>query len=170
MGILRDAGESILNDGTGWFVVWGNTGAAKSLFLQALVVGFCERKRRAVYYHAADLCDGLYKDFDGDSSNQNLYREVSVLVIDELDKFHMTEWSRKALQGILDFRYRNHRTHVTLFASNRDPMGDWLPADIQSRMKDGRFRRMAGGKEIEGIFQVTAPDMRPRLRKDQTHP
>lgn len=168
MGILRDAGESILNDGTGWFVVWGNTGAAKSLFLQALTVGFCERKRRAIYYHAADLAAGLYKDFDTDSNNQELYRDVDVLVIDELDKFHMTEWSRKALQGILDHRYRNHRTHVTLFASNRDPMEDWLPPDIQSRMKDGRFRRMAGGKEIEGIFHVTAPDMRPRLRKETT--
>lgn len=166
MTTLRLVGESILNDSAGWFVVWGGTGTAKTKFLQALTVGFCRRKIRAIYYHAADLCDGLYKDIkDPDSNNQELYRNVPVLIIDELDKFRMTDWSRQELQGILDHRYRHMRTHVTLFASNKDPEGEWLPADIYSRMTDGRFRRTAGTKEIEGIFHISAPDIRPKLRK-----
>ncbi len=169
MALLRALGETILNDAMGWFTLWGGTGSAKTLFLHALTVAFCKGQRQAVYYHAADLCDGLYKDFDDpDVSNREFYRRVDVLVIDELDKFRFTEWSRKELQALLDHRYRRMKTHVTLFATNKDPNGEWLPDDIRSRMNDGRFCRMVGKKEIAGIYHITAPDMRPTLRREPT--
>lgn len=170
--MLRHAGKVILDDPFGWFVVWGGTGSAKTLFLQALVAEFCRRGVQALYYHARDLQDGLYRDIhDDDSTNGVLYRRVPVLAIDELDKWHFTEWSRTSLQAVLDDRYRNMGTHVTLFASNRNPLLDgadaWLPDDIRSRMVDGRFRRVlpALDREIEGVYEVAQVDMRPMLRR-----
>lgn len=166
MAILRQLGETILADGMGWFTVWGGTGSAKTLFLHALTVAFCKRQRQAVYYHAADLCDGLYQDFDNpDRNNRDFYRRIEVLVIDELDKFRFTDWNRVEFQALLDHRYRKMKTHVTLFAANKDPNGEWLPADIRSRMNDGRFCRLVGKREIEPIYHITAPDMRPKLRR-----
>lgn len=166
MAKLRAIGEAIIADGMGWFTVWGGTGSAKTLFLQALTVGFCRQKRQAIYYHAADLCNGLYRDLDNpDSANMELYRRASVLVIDELDKYHFTDWSRRELQSLLDHRYRHMRDHVTLFACNKDPNEDWLPADIRSRMNDGRFYRTVAGGQTPGVFHVTAPDMRPNLKR-----
>ncbi|HMR01739.1 MAG TPA: ATP-binding protein [Candidatus Competibacter phosphatis] len=166
MAILRKVGEVILNDTMGWFMVWGGTGSAKTLFLQALTAAFCRRQKQAVYYHAADLCDGLYEDFDNpDRNNRDFYRRVDVLVIDELDKFRFTDWNRKEMQALLDHRYRRMKTHVTLFAANKDPNGEWLPDDIRSRMNDGRFRRVVDDQEIEGIYHIKSPDMRPKLRR-----
>lgn len=168
-GTLRRLGEQMLGDPFGWFMVWGGTGSAKTLFLHALTAGFCRAGTEARYYHAADLADGLYRDIEGDSANHELYRRIPVLVIDELDKFRLTDWSRKQLQALLDDRYRNMRTHMTLFAANRDPFDDeWLPDDIKSRLSDGRFRRVVDGREHPGVYQVKAPDMRPNLRREQS--
>lgn len=169
-GALRRLGEQILADPFGWFMVWGGTGSAKTLFLHALTAGFCRAGTQAVYYHAADLAEGLYRDVsDDDSANHEWYRRIPVLVIDELDKYRLTDWSRKQLQALLDDRYRNMRTHMTLFAANRDPFDEeWLPDDIKSRLSDGRFRRVIDGREYPGVYQVKAPDMRPSLRRETT--
>lgn len=168
MAILRKVGAAILADRFGWFTVWGGTGSAKTLFLQALVVGFCQAGIQAVYYHAADLRNGLLRDVDNpDSDNAAYYRRVPVLVVDELDKYHMTDWSRGQLQALLDERYRHMQTQVTLFAANKDPLDSWLPEDIQSRLQDGRFNRSVGDQEIPGIYHIRVPDIRPSLRRKE---
>lgn len=178
--VLRVVGQQLLDDPFGWFTVWGGTGSAKTLFLQALVVAFCKRGIQAAYYHAADLQAGLMQDIEGDSANMDYYRRVQVLAIDELDKYHWKEWSRKQLQSLLDWRYRNMDTMVTLMASNRDPLaidrhGEyWCPEDIMSRMQDGRFNRQwpqnvtppEGITDlVPGIYHVAAADMRPHLTR-----
>lgn len=182
---LRRLGENILADPFGFFFVWGGVGSAKTLLLHALTAGFCRAGRQAVYYHAADLADGLYKDIQSDDSdNMAFYRRVPVLVIDELDKYNFTDWSRKKLQALLDDRYRNMTTHMTIFAANRDPMEEdaqlkdssgkilrvttaWLPDDIKSRLGDGRFVRTVDGREYPGVYHIKAPDARPTLRRQR---
>lgn len=179
--VLRVAGQQILSDPFGWFTVWGGTGSAKTLFLQALVVAFCKQGIQASYYHAGDLQAGLMADIEQpDRANMELYRRLPVLAIDEIDKYHWKDWSRKQLQALLDWRYRNMDTQVTLFASNKDPLGIdrngdyWLAEDIASRMQDGRFHRtwpdavvppedIAG--YVPGIYHVLATDMRPHLAR-----
>lgn len=179
--VLRVVGQQILSDPFGWFTVWGGTGSAKTLFLQALVVGFCKRGVQASYYHAGDLQAGLLRDIENpDSDNLAYYRRVTVLAIDELDKYHWKDWSRKQLQSLLDWRYRHMDTMVTLMASNKDPQGIdrngeyWLPEDIMSRMQDGRFNRLWPENQIApegvtdtipGIYHVASADMRPHLQR-----
>lgn len=180
--VLRVAGAKLLADPFGWFVTWGGTGSAKTLFLQALVAAYCKRGIQATYYHAADLQDGILRDIDDpDSANMIFYRRVPVLAIDELDKYHFKEWSQKQLQALLDYRYRNMDSMVTLMASNRDPFdtnqdgNPWLPADVLSRMQDGRFNipwpdnvdAPAGiTGYIPSIYKVDSFDMRPHLARE----
>lgn len=169
---VRQLGKALLADPFGWFFIWGNSGTAKTLLLHALVAGYCRQGKQAVYYHAGDLADAMYKAIrnDGDremDSVSDFFRRIEVLVIDELDKFHQTEWSRKQLQTLLDDRYRNMRTRVTIFAANINPLaGEWLPGDIQSRISDGRFRRRIDGVEYPGVFEVVTLDARPHLRRE----
>lgn len=185
--VLRTVGKHLLTHPYGWFVVWGGPGSAKTLFLHALVAGYCRQGIQAVYYHAADLQTGLLADLrDDDKDNLSFYKRVPVLVIDELDKYHWKEWSKKQLQSLLDWRYRQMANQVTIMASNRSPdevdsdSGPWLPEDIQSRMSDGRFRRpwpvglapdvgVEGNEQhgyfVPGVYFADAPDMRPLLRK-----
>lgn len=181
--VLRVAGAKLLKDPFGWFVTWGGTGSAKTLFLQALVVAYCKRGIQATYYHAVDLQDGILRDVnDPDSANMEFYRRIPVLAIDELDKYYFKDWSQKQLQALLDFRYRQMDKLVTLIASNRDPFDTnrdgepWLPADILSRMQDGRFYitwplgldAPAGITDaIPGVYHVESFDMRPFLRRDK---
>lgn len=180
--VLRVVGKQLIEDPFGWFTIWGGTGSAKTLFLQALVVAYCKRGIHAVYYHAGDLQAGLLADIENpDRDNLGFYRRVPVLAIDELDKYHWKDWSRKQLQALLDWRYRNMDSLVTLMASNRDPdafdrdsKAPWLPDDILSRMHDGRFNRPWPDSQtapdditdhVPAIYHVDGLDMRPFLQR-----
>ncbi len=184
--VLRWRGRDLLADPYGWWVLWGDYGAAKSLLLTALVAEFCRQGTRAIYFHGKDLEQGLFRD-QGDANNRELYRAVPVLAIDEIHTINVrNDWIAGELGALLEERYRNQAEQVTLVAMNPDPQ-QWThnsagaawseigPA-IWSRMNDGRFRRawdaptsapacLGKDAEVPGVFRVTGPDVRPTLRR-----
>lgn len=184
--VLRYLGQELLSDPYGWLVLWGSYGAAKSLLLTALVAEFCRRGVRAVYYHGKDLEQGLFQDMHGDSANRQLYRKVDVLAIDEMHTVNVrSDWVAAELGALLEERYRNQATRVTVMAMNPNPK-DWchigdsawgqIGQAIWSRMNDGRFVRpwpedrqipacLDGEPRIPAVFCVNGPDVRPALRR-----
>lgn len=183
--VLRVAAQAIMGDPWGFFTVWGEPGSAKSLLLFAVVAGLCKKGVKALYYHAGDLQQALYRDIQNEDSDYlGAFMHAPALAIDELDKFNMTDWSLKRLQTLLDYRYRSsigRHDNLTLFASNRDPAAveagkAWLPDDILSRLRDGRFNRPVDAvglpaelkETIPAIYHVVAPDMRPQLKRKKT--
>jgi hypothetical protein len=146
---------------------------------QAIVAGCVRQALPARFYHARKLEDGWFADIHGDSANGQLYREIPVLCIDEIDKANLTnDWVRKGLQELLDTRYRSAIAGqtLTILICQVDPAGA-MPGDIHSRMSDGRFYRQWtaptpnrytverwGAHYVPGIVHVEGPDQRPQIK------
>lgn len=160
--VLRVLGKQLLKDPWGWITLYGApygpsgtlTGNSKSFFGTALAAEFCRRGIRAIYKHAGDLSQQLYRDLDGDKGNESLLRSVRVLVIDEMQDIHATSWLVGKWKAILEHRFRyaeptpekHHVGLLTIIIGQMHPDlwvdGDgtcWVPPAWVSRMSDGRF-------------------------------
>jgi hypothetical protein len=177
--LLRWLVGDVLAAPAGWLTLWGAYGTAKTMAAQAIVAGCVRQAIPARFYHARKLEDGWFQDIHGDSANGQLYREIPVLCIDEIDKANLTnDWVRKGLQELLDTRYRSAIAGqtLTILICQVDPAGA-MPGDIHSRMSDGRFYRQWtaptpnrytverwGARYVPGIVHVEGPDQRPQIK------
>lgn len=176
--LLRWLVGDVLNTPTGWLTLWGNYGTAKTLSAHAIVAGCVQKAIPARFYHARTLEDGWFRDIHGDSANGQLYREIPVLCIDEIDKANLTnDWTRNKMQELLDTRYRSGLAGetLTILICQVDPT-EHMPGDIVSRMSDGRFYRKWtanasnrytverwGAQYVPGIVHVEGKDQRPNI-------
>ena len=175
---LRHLVDYIVKQPSGWLVLWGDYGTAKTLCVQAIVAGCLRANIPSRFYHAKRLEQGWFDDMQGDTAYGRSYREIPVLAIDEIDKINLrSDWVRAGLQELLDSRYRAGiaGTQLTLLICQTDP-ATVLPGDITSRMNDGRFYRPWTGGEnkhavnrwgvqcLPGVIRVQGADARPMLR------
>jgi len=176
--LLRWLIGDVLATPTGWLTLWGSYGTAKTLTAHAIIAGCVQQSIPARFYHARKLEDGWFRDIHGDSANGQLYREIPVLCIDEIDKANLTnDWTRKGMQELLDTRYRSGIAGetLTILICQVDP-AEHMPGDIASRMSDGRFYRQWtaktpnrytverwGAQYVPGIVHVVGKDQRPNI-------
>jgi len=176
--LLRWLIEDILAHPAGWLTLWGDYGTAKSLTAQTIVAGMIRQNTPARFYHARQLEQGWFDDMHGDACNAQLYREIPVLAIDEIDKFNVANaWVRAGIQEMLDTRYRSALAGqtLTILVCQVEP-ATVMPGDINSRMNDGRFYRewngganrhvieKWGARYVPGVIHVEGADARPMLR------
>jgi len=155
----------------GMMTVWGGSGNAKTMALQAVVNHFINANTEAVYVTAFDLISYIRSAFiktdkndlqinDG-SAYQRLIRfeHVRILAVDEFDKINVTAWVQEQLTDLIDRRYRLAQDEQagTLIAMNDDPRNQ--PSWIYSRLAQNT------------IIHNADSDMRPlfgTLRHPQT--
>jgi len=130
----------------GFMTIWGGTGNAKSMALQAIINHFVSQNQEAIYITAFDLISYIRASFqkgrgnDLEIKDDNAYTRlmkfarVKVLAIDELDKVRVTDWVQEQLTDLIDRRYRLAQDEQvgTLLAMNDDPRNQ--PAWIYSRL------------------------------------
>lgn len=183
--LLRWLVGDVLAHPTGWLTLYGSYGTAKTLTAQAIVAGMIRQNTPARFYHARQLEQGWFDDVHADSANGQLYRDIPVLCIDEVDKINLASaWVRAGFQELMDTRYRSGlagRT-LTVLICQVEP-SEVMPGDVYSRMADGRFWRQWTGKPstqtgkpnqctveqwgaryVPGIVHVTGADVRPLMR------
>jgi len=126
----------------GIITLWGGSGNAKTMALQAVVNEFVSQNREAVYITAFDLISYIRSSFnrerevvdDNAYSRLLMFERVKMLAIDEFDKVRVTDWVQEQLTDLIDRRYRValDGKSGTIVAMNDDPRG--LPAWMYSRL------------------------------------
>jgi DNA replication protein DnaC len=182
MMAIRFMCRQMLDDPFGFLSFCGEVGNAKSLALQATVTEFCRSGRHSLYYVGDEIAANLNaSDMSDPAAFAESLKNVPVLAIDEIDKMKWTDHRVMTLGGIIDYRYRNPDTHVTLLSMNRHP-SQWDETEhIASRLMDGRFSRVwpaehasarpacafRDGDEwlVPGLLELTLTDMRPYMRR-----
>ncbi len=145
-----------LNRSPGGFLTFcGQPGRGKSHILKSLVNGFRGIGIYSRYMTAADLI-GEIRDHFGDDRGGTLveaaiahYKRVRVLAVDELSELQLTDWARQTLFRLLDSRYTDRGSLLTVLAMKGNP--EELPDDLAYLAS-----RISGGLAVE----VSGPDMR----------
>ena len=144
-----------VGDRMGIITLHGQPGTGKTTLLLAAVNAARELNVPAVYTTVTDLLDYLrraYNPNNGEISfdaRWDLLVRVEVLALDELDEFNTTPWAMERFQRLIDERWRNMSTRLTLCATNSSPKS--LPDKVASRLLDGRAR----------VIRMSGRDMRP---------
>jgi DNA replication protein DnaC len=134
-----DAARSFVSHCTSWLTLWGPYGDGKTHLLAAITNACTGAK----YFTMPDLMS-RYRHAVGGDRVEDFYQMISripVLVVDEIDKASLKDWTREQTFRLFDYRYRNLDTLGTVLAMNDSPddVNDNL-GYLFSRMKDGRCR------------------------------
>jgi DNA replication protein DnaC len=158
---MLEACARFLDHPVGSVVLYGKSGNAKTIALQACVNALVSVGVEAVYITAFDLLSYVREAFNdnrevkSESDYERLLRFATVqfLAIDEFDKIKMTEWTEQEITDLIDRRYRLAQDGKagTMIAMNGDPRD--LPPWIYSRLSQGK------------IILNNDSDLRPHLRQ-----
>ena len=129
--------------------IQGASGNAKSVALMATVNAFLKRGDSALYITLTDALDWIKDAFNidrtvkDDDTALGRYKQLeyaSLLVLDEMQDANESGWTLSILANLVNRRQREaiDGKCFTIFCTNK-PV-ETLPAQILSRMKDGRNR------------------------------
>jgi len=147
---------------SGFATYHGDFGTGKSHLLKGIVNGFRNIGVQSRYATLPDLLADIrdrFSDANGSVSVElaiEQYRKVPVLCIDEVDtgRVNITGWAKETIFRLLDARYNDRESVLTILASNVNP--DRMSPEF------GYLRsRMDGGLVIE----VGGDDMRPLIAR-----
>jgi DNA replication protein DnaC len=120
----------------------GPPGTGKSTLLICAVNAAREANIPSVYVTMTDLLDYLRAAFNPEQRDMSFEKRwdllvsAEVLALDELDEFNSTPWAAERFMRLIDERWRNMHTRLTLLATNASLSR--LPPKVASRLNDGR--------------------------------
>lgn len=160
-----------LNEPRDFFLFYGKNGRGKSMLLKAICNGYRFRGIPATYVNLPDLLADIRKNFNKETrgnAEESLYeyRTRKVLVIDELDKANVTDWAGETIFRLVNHRYENKDTLLTIFANETAPdKGNYF----ESRISAGVSVEVAGidMRQVEGEekrAEIFAEDRQEKLK------
>lgn len=147
---------AFINEGTGWFYIWGAYGLGKSYVLKTAVAIVLRRNQEASYVRMSAIMDRLRDGFDNPDvadTSMDWWAEVPFLAIDEFDRLRVTEYAEEQRFLLMDQRYESavRNETATIIASNKPP--EDLPGGdngyLVDRIRDGRFQVWEVGGESQ---------------------
>lgn len=156
-GIEAETVRKAVRERHGILTLSGKPGTGKTTLLLAAVNAAREANVPAVYTTVTDLLDYLRRAYNPSNNGElsfdarwDLLIRVEVLALDELDEFNTTPWAMERFQRLIDERWRNMSTKLTVCATNSNPKN--LPEKVASRLGDGRAQ----------LVRMSGRDMRPQ--------
>lgn len=149
---LREAEMGIL-------VLHGKPGTGKSHLLHCTVNQAKAQGRVAVYATMPDVLDYLRSAFNPKNEDESfegrwkLLIECPVLCLDEMDEFSATEWARERFLRLVDERWRNRDSRLTVVALNGDPRS--LLPKVASRLMQGT------------VLEMRSQDLRQQFKQER---
>lgn len=142
---IREALSGLLREKSGLVYLYGTPGIGKSVCARAYTVGAINAGMSACYTQQSTMINRLRASYNADNGQEeylsrlNRYKNYDWLVIDELGRDRMNDFSLKNLAEIIDARYTGalKRNKATVLISNFPPE-DICPAYIVDRIRDKR--------------------------------
>lgn len=144
---LRKIYMKLLGVGFGWLFVYGTPGTGKTLTSKsATILAAAKYQMEAVYWRYSHLINWLRSSYDNDRGQQTYMQRIGLLesyrwlVIDEIGRDRLTDFSTQSLSEIMDRRYgvALRKAGVTIWISNFSPR-EVLETYCVDRVEDGRF-------------------------------
>lgn len=151
-----DAVIKFIENPIGFLTLYGDYGTSKTHLLSAIVNAL---EGQAKYFTLPDLVS-QYRGAVRTGDVEAFYTRIStipVLVVDEVDKAHLKDWTKEQTYRLFDNRYRKWQKAGTVLAMNQNPTE--ASEDLGylfSRMKDSRFKcvEVGGGDNRPNVELV----------------
>jgi DNA replication protein DnaC len=154
--VCRDWAE-ICEEGTG-LVLCGSYGVGKTHLAVACMRKVMELYGVTIYFNTfAGMLHELksaYGKPEAYSRAMAKYKQVDLLVIDDLGKENMTEWGREILFNVIDERYRNMKSLIITT--------NLMPTDLGKHIDEAIMSRLG---QMCKFVKVTGDDYRLRGKK-----
>lgn len=138
-----DAAVEFARDPRGLLTLWGDFGPGKTHLLASIYHHLNDKGRAALYCTMPDLVS-YHREIVGKGNSEEFYQHVSlfsVLLIDEIDKASLKEWTREQAYRLFNRRYNNAGSMGTVMAMNRDPrLADEDMGYLFSRIQQDTFK------------------------------
>lgn len=145
-------------EGSGWMWVHGPVGVGKTRAVCAIAKALAGMGRHPLFVTEADMFHRIKASFDGGADPTRDYQRSDVLVIDDVGKTSLTDWSASVYFLIIDYRH-SHRLQ-TLFTSQLRP-SEWVAtaSEANVRTADAIGSRLMGACRS---FRLDGADRRVR--------
>jgi DNA replication protein DnaC len=150
------------SDPASFLVLNGTNGCGKSHLLEGIGRKMADVGTVVKYEAAEDLLSALKRPMDRSDGPtvddvERIYRDVAVLLLDELGSVYNTSYGVSKLASIIDWRYRNDMRTVVATHKTIDQTTESLGSMIASRLWDTDTGRTH-------LVVLTAPDYRTGRR------
>lgn len=123
----------------------GEFGSGKTMALSVVCNELRDQLVEVFYTPIEPLLDhlrSLYARREDTSAFWQRLLDIPVLALDEITRFHATDWAEQRVFQLVDTRYQRRSSHLTLFAMNDDP--EEMASYLFSRMRDGKIVKLEG--------------------------
>lgn len=131
----------------GWLWVHGPVGVGKTYSVCAIAKALAGMGKRPMFVSESQMFDRIKASFDGGTDPTLGYQRADVLIIDDVGKTPLTEWSASVYFLIVDYRWSHHLQ--TLFTSQLKP-SEWtkVTGEANKRTADALFSRIKGSCKV----------------------
>lgn len=138
---------------TGWLWLCGPVGVGKTRSVCATAKALAGMGKQPVFVSEAEMFDRIKASFDGGTDPTLGYQRAEVLIIDDVGKTPLSEWSASVYFLIIDYRWSHHLQ--TLFTSQLRP-SEWVDTagEANSRTADAISSRLKGSCRVRGMKGV----------------
>lgn len=138
---------------SGWLWLCGPVGVGKTRSVCATAKALAGMGRKPVFVSEAEMFDRIKASFDGGSDPTLVYQRSDVLIIDDVGKTKLNEWSASVYFLIIDYRWSHHLQ--TLFTSQLRP-SEWVDTagEANARTADAISSRLKGSCKVCGMRGV----------------
>lgn len=138
---------------TSWLWLCGPVGVGKTRSVCATAKAIAGMGKHPVFVSEAEMFDSIKASFSGGSDPTLSYQRADVLVIDDVGKAPLTEWSASVYFLIIDYRWSHHLQ--TLFTSQLRP-SEWVDTagEANARTADAISSRLKGSCRVRGMKGV----------------
>ena len=151
-GQARNAIVEAIQKRRGLYTFYGDFGSGKTLALQVVINELRDQLYEGYYAPFATIVDHLRQLFSANQDTSSYWERllrVPVLALDEVSRFDDSRaWILERLFVLVDARYRQRDTCLTLFATNDDPTLAYPTDDavgyLFSRMREGQLCELRG--------------------------
>lgn len=129
----------------GLLSIYGEFGSGKTMALSVVCNELRDQLVETFYSPMEPILDhlrSLHARHEDTSSFWQRLLDIPVLALDEVTRFHATDWAEQRVFQLVDKRYQRRESHLTLFAMNDDP--EQLASYLFSRMRDGKIIKLEG--------------------------
>lgn len=138
---------------SGWLWLCGPVGVGKTRSVCSTAKALAGMGRKPVFVSEAEMFDRIKASFDGGSDPTVGYQRADVLIIDDVGKAPLTEWSASVYFLVIDYRWSHHLQ--TLFTSQLRP-SEWVDTagEANARTADAISSRLKGSCKVCGLSGV----------------